>query len=321
MKSASPTPIKLSQLEIVIAVADTQSFSDAALELGISQSAVSHAISTLEEALGIVLFARGRHGATLTPVGDRILTQARQVTHATAAIMQEAAIAKGVEKGKVRVASFRSMATHILPNSIKQLHQRFPGIVINLAEHDDDQQVAQALREGRADIGIVTLPAGKGLTTWELLQDEYVVLLPPDTQLANDRLTWEALARQPLMMPPVDYVMMRPVYDYINGLGYWLNVVNEIETDAATVNLVAQGMGGTILPRLSAEPIPATVQVYPLPTPLSRSVGVAILSDALHTPAVYALLDMLRSQSAPPDGHNGDTASATPSDRGQQGTL
>ena len=51
----------------------------------------------------------------------------------------------------------------------------------------------------------------------------------------------------------------------INGLGYWLNVVNEIETDAATVSLVAQGLGGTILPRLAAEPIPEGVGVYSLP--------------------------------------------------------
>lgn len=298
MKNALQHQVKLSQLEIVVAVAAATSFSDAALELGISQSAVSHAISSLEEALGVVIFSRGRYGATLTPVGDRILTHAKKVIEGTAAIVQEAAIAKGVEKGKVRVATLRSIATHILPDSIKQLHQRFPGIVINLSEHDDDQQVEQALKEGRADIGIVTLPAGKGVTAWELLKDEYVVLLPPDTHLASDRLTWEELAQQPLMMPPTDYVMMRPVYDYINGLGYWLNVVNEIETDAATVNLVAQGMGGTILPRLAAEPIPAAVQVYPLPTPLERTVGVAILTDALQTPAVYALLDILRSQSA-----------------------
>jgi len=309
MKSPSPSPIKLSQLEIVVAVADRTSFSDAALELGISQSAVSHAISTLEEALGVVIFSRGRHGATLTPVGDRILTHVRRVIDGTAAIRQEAAIAKGLEQGKVRVATLRSIATHILPDSMKELHKRFPGIVINLAEHDDDQEVEQALRAGRADIGIVTLPAGKGLTTWELLQDEYVVLLPPDTPLASDTLTWEELAQQPLMMPPIDYVMMRPVYDYINGLGYWLNVVNEIETDAATVNLVAQGLGGTILPRLSAEPIPEKVQVYPLPTPLSRSLGVATVADALHTPAVYALLDSLRSQSQARDA---TTANASP---------
>ncbi len=292
--------VKLTQLEILVAVAKTGSFSEAALSLDISQSAVSHAISTLENTLGVVIFSRGRHGATLTPVGDRILAPAINILDSTDAILQEAAIAKGVERGKVRVATFRSVATHILPHSIKQLYQRFPGIVINLTEHDDDQQAQQALKEGRADIGIVTLPAVAGLQTWELLQDEYVVLLPPETRLESESLTWEALAQQPLIMPPVDFVMMRPVYEHINGLGYWLNVVNEIETDAATVSLVAQGLGGTILPRLAAEPIPETVQVYSLPTPLKRVIGVAVWANALQTPAVYALLDILRSQYQPP---------------------
>ena len=288
--------VKLTQLEILVTVAKTGSFSEAALALGISQSAVSHAISTLEETLGVVIFSRGRHGATLTPVGDRMLDHAVNILDSTDAILREAAIAKGVERGKVRVATFRSVATHILPHSIKQLHQRFPGIVINLTEHDDDQQAQQALKEGHADIGIVTLPAAAGLQTWELLQDEYVVLLPPETQLGSESLTWEVLAQQPLIMPPVDFVMMRPVYEHINGLGYWLNVVNEIETDAATVSLVAQGLGGTILPRLAAEPIPEAVQVYSLPTPLKRVIGVAVWANALQTPAVYALLDILRSQ-------------------------
>ena len=296
MKDTSQNRIKLSQLQIIVAVAERQNFGEAALELGISQSAVSHAIASLEDYLGVVLFSRGRHGANLTPVGSKILPHARAVVDSTASILREAAAAKGLESGKVRVATFRSIATHILPRGIKQLYQRFPGIVINLIEHDDDHQVEQALREGRADVGIITLPAGKGITAWELLKDEFVVLLPPEAQLKGSVLTWEELAKQPLLMPPVDYAMMRPVYNHINGLGYRLNVVNEIETDAATVSLVAQGLGGTILPRLAAEPIPDTVQVYPLPVPLNRRIGVAVLTEALQPPAVYALLETLRSQ-------------------------
>ena len=121
-----------------------------------------------------------------------------------------------------------------------------------------------------------------------------MVLLPPGTELAGGKLTWEVLVAQPLVMPPTDYVMMRPVYEHINGLGYWLTVVNEIETDAATVSLVAQGLGGTILPRLAAEPIPEGVGVYSLPVGLERRIGVAVLSEGLQPPGVYALLDVLK---------------------------
>ncbi len=294
MKETHQNQIKLSQLKIVVAVAERQNFGEAALELGISQSAVSHAIASLEDTLGVILFSRGRHGATLTPVGANILPHAKTAVESVSAILKEAAAGKGVERGTVRIATFRSIATHVLPKGLGRLHEQFPGIVANLTEHENDQQVEQALKEGRADVGIVTLPASKDLTAWELLQDEYVVLLPPKTKLEGSNLSWEALAEQPLLMPPVNYVMMRPVYDHINALGYRLNVVNEVETDSATVNLVAQGLGGTILPRLAAEPIPQGVQVYSLPIPLKRPIGVAVLTDALQSPAVYALLDILK---------------------------
>ncbi len=297
-KDTAQNRIKLSQLQILVAVADRHNFSEAALELDISQSAVSHAIASLEEYLGVVLFARGRYGARLTPVGDRVLTHARVIVNSTDSILQEAAVAKGLEGGQVRVASFRSIAAHILPTAMKAFYQRFPGIRINLSEYDDDNEVEQALRAGRADIGITVLPAGKGLTAWELLKDEYIALLPSDAPVKGEVITWPELVKQPLIMPPVDYRMMRPVYEHINGLGYRLNVVNEIETDAAIVSLVDQGLGGTILPRLAAEPIPETLQVYTLPVRLERPVGVAILTEALQPPAVYALLETLRAQAS-----------------------
>lgn len=293
MKENSQNRIKLSQLKILVAVAQWENFSEAALDLGISQSAVSHAIASLENYLGIVLFFRGRYGARLTPVGTRIINHARVVIERTESILREAAFAKGLEKGEVHITTFRSIATHILPKTIMQFQQRFSGIKVKLTEHDDYLQVEQALREGRADIGITFMPTGKGLTAWEFLKDEFIVLLPPDASIENDRLTWQLLSQQRLIMPPVDSIMMRPVYNHINDLGYRLNILNEVKTDAAIVSLVAQGLGGTILPRLAAEPIPENVNVYSLPVPLDRQVGVAILADALQPPAVYALLETL----------------------------
>lgn len=295
MSQTAQSQVKLSQLKIMVAVAEQESFGQAALELGISQSAVSHAIASLEDSLGVVLFSRSRYGAQLTPIGSRILPHAQQAVSSAASILQEAEIGKGLEKGKVRIASFRSVATHVLPNNIKQLYEHHPGITTNILECDSTAQVEQSLREGRADIGIITLPAGKGITAWEMLKDEFVVLLPPGTQTKSNTLSWEELARQPLIMPPIDHAMMRPVFEHVNGYGYWLNVVNEIETDATTVNLVAQGLGGTILPKLAAHPIPQAVQVYSLPVPLKRSIGVAILTEALQPPVVYAFLDIVKS--------------------------
>lgn len=287
--------MKLSQLRILVAVAEHENFSEAALALEMSQSAVSHAIATLEDHLGVVLFLRGRHGARLTPVGQQIVAHAQEMVHQADEIIKTAELSRGLKGGQVRIASFRSVATHILPVVIAQFHHRFPAITVSLDEQEDYPHVEQALREGQTDIGFTFLPSSDEFESWEVLRDEFIALFPAEFKLAQAQLTWEELVAQPLIMPPVNYVMMRQVYDQAAAAGYRLHVAYEVETDAAIVSLVAQGLGATILPRLAAEPIPAGMQVYSLPTPIERVIGVAILADALHPPAVYAFLEILRT--------------------------
>lgn len=91
--------LKLSQLQVLIAVADCSSFSEAALRIQMSQSAISYAIATLEEDLGVVLFSRGRYGAHLTPVGEQIVDRARQVMYLMEDIAKQANLAKGLHGG------------------------------------------------------------------------------------------------------------------------------------------------------------------------------------------------------------------------------
>jgi DNA-binding transcriptional LysR family regulator len=297
VKANPQNQMKLSQLRILVAVADHENFTEAALHLEISQSAVSHAIAALEEHLGVVLFLRGRHGAHLTPVGAEIVKHAREIVHRADEISKAAALAKGLQGGQVRIASFRSVATHLLPSVIANFHQRFPAIAVSLTEHDDYPQVEQALREGRADIGFTLMPVNDSdIEAWEVLRDEFVALLPPSFHTHSKQLSWQELVDQPLIMPPKSDLMMHQLHNHINAQGYSLKIDYEVGTDATIVSLVAQGLGATILPRLAAEPIPPSVQVYSLPVPLSRTIGVAVLAEALHPPAVYAFLEILKQR-------------------------
>ena len=300
MKSDATAQMKLSQLRILVTVADYQTFSEAALQLDMSQSAVSHSISALEDTLGVILVVRGRHGARLTPVGEQILTHARTMLQGADAIAQAADQAKGLQGGRVRVASFRSIAVHVLPGVIATFKQQYPDIAVHLSEHDNFRQVEKALREGRADIGFTILPTAEDLVAWKVLENEYIALFPPHFQLASNSLTWSELSAHALIMPPADRVMMQEVYEHVQAHGGKLNVTSEIETDTTIVNLVAQGVGATILPRLAAEPIPAAIQVFSLPDPLLRIIGVAIVDAALHTPATYAFLEVLKRQGTEP---------------------
>lgn len=291
--------LKLSQLQVLIAVADCGSFSEAALQMQMSQSAVSYAIATLEEELGILLFTRGRYGAHLTFVGEQIVDRARQVLYLMEDIVKQANLAKGLKGGLVRISAFRSAGTHILPGIIAQFCQRYPAIAVSIAEYDDRADVEDDLHKGRADIGITYLPTSHEFEIWELMHDEFVVLFPPSFEPKSTQPSWEDLKVYPLIVPPDGCDCDTMMYAHCAKYGVTLQATYKIRSDTTIVNMVAQGLGTAISPRLAAEPIPQGVQVFSLPVPFFRTISVAILADALLTPAGFALLDLLKSSFVP----------------------
>ncbi len=308
--------IKLSQLRILVAVAQQGSFSDAALQLSMSQSAVSHAMASLEAELGVTLVFRGRHGAVLTPIGQQVVNHARQVLDHIEAIGREAYIHRGLQGGTVRLASFRSAAAHIIPPVIVRFRQRFPDINVSLTEHDDYDHVEHELRAGRADIGFTQCPAPPEFETWEVMKDEYVALLPPHAdyrpqdpqsqdakpqdpkpdplaQCPHPQLTWADLSSYPLIMLVDGSQCSLKVMHHLRHSGHPLRIAYEVKQDSTAVGMVAQGLGVAILPRLAAEPVLPGIRVCSLPKRLERVIGVAVLKDGLHSPAAYVFLDAL----------------------------
>lgn len=284
--------MKLSQLHAVVAVAELGNFSEAALHLQLSQPAISHAIATLEDELGVLLFSRGRYGAVPTPAGERIVVHARQALHHLELMQKEANLQRGLHGGQVRIASFRSVATHVLPTVIAQFRDRYPQIGVTLIERLDYLDIERCLREGGADIGITYLPTSDEFDVWELLRDEYVVLLPP-TAHVNAQPTWEDLAAYPLVQLPC-LPCARKLHHHLKQVAPALRTACDIQEDSTIVSMVTQGLGPAILPRLAAEPIPKELTVYPLPDRCERIIGVATLADALQIPAVYALITQLK---------------------------
>ncbi|MGB6297698.1 MAG: LysR family transcriptional regulator [Rivularia sp. (in: cyanobacteria)] len=284
--------MKISQLRAVVAVADYGNFSEAALELQLTQPAISHAIATLEADLGVPLFVRGRHGAVLTPAGERILYHARQALQQIKMMHQEANRHKGLRGGNVRIASFRSVATHLLPKAISQFNEQFPQVAVNIVERPHYLDIENCLREGFADIGTTYLPTKDEFEGWEILKDEYIVLFPPNVKI-NSQPTWEDLAAyQQIMLPALPCGGI--LHEHLQVVAPFLNTVSDIQEDSTVVSMVNQGLAAAILPRLAALPIPQNIRVCSLPTPFARVIGIATLSDTLHVPAVFTFLEMLK---------------------------
>ncbi|MGG6295972.1 LysR family transcriptional regulator [Leptolyngbya sp. AN02str] len=297
MGQLSDSNLKISQLRSFVAVAQSGNFTVASLDLGLSQSTVSHAIATLEEELGVVLMSRGRHGATLTAIGQEILVDAQHILQLLDSMHQKANRDRGLESGQVRIAAVRSVATHLLPKVIARFRQTFPNITVTITEHPVYTVVEQALSEGQADIGFTILPTTHNLDVWETFRDEFVVLLPPESLTNDAPLTWEHLSNLPMITTPSapPHRHTRVITEHLEQFGQQLKVAYEVQQDSTVISMVQQGLGAAIMARLAAEPIPPDIQVRSLPVPLERVMAIALPADMLLSRATFAFLNVLKA--------------------------
>ncbi len=293
MGEINPYRIKTSQLRALVTIADTGTFSDAALYLELSQSAISHAIATLEEELGVVLLNRGRQGAALTPLGQQITQEARRILQSLDTMGRMAQQSRGLHQGQVRIAGFRSVATHVLPEVIRKFRSTYPDLSVTIDESHHYHQVEAEVRHGRADVGFTYLPTTSEFDAWELLRDRYVALFPPQTKITSP-VSWQTLTQTPMIAAPPGDCCRELIERYFTKAGYVLTPAYEVREDSTIISLVQQGLGMTIMAKLAAEPIPPDLTVAELPGELERVIGVIQLSEALLPPPVYAFMDLLK---------------------------
>ncbi len=291
--------VKLSQLRTLVAIAHTGSFSEAALQLDVSQSTVSHSLAALEDALGVMLIHRGRQKASLTPVGDRIYTQAQQTLSLVETMGQEASRARGIDGGLVRIAAFRSLASEILPGAIAHLHEHHPTVQVVITEFDSTQQLTDTLHEGQADIAIASLLIGDEFETFSIMEDQFIALVPPNFQASQPtngslvpQLTWDDLHAETLITSSSDCCII--IRDHLKRTQPPIKVDYLISNDSTAVSMTRQGLGITLLPELAAQPIPKEVRIARLPFQITRPLGISWLRNTLLTPATYAFLDTFK---------------------------
>ena len=284
------------QLEIFVLVADLRGFTAAALRLGISQSAVSHAIKSLENELGVELVSRQHAAAAVTEVGNRLLTRTREILGLLDAMKQEASAARGLSEGLVRVGSFGPTSSlKLLPAILKAFRARHPGIAVQIDE-GSDQEVRQWILERRIDIGFVLLP-DNAFDTVPLAEDEMVAVLPHCHPLAGRAFVTPAdLAGEPFILSEqCAWPLVLPVFA-AHGLA---PQVRYRMTQVLTIlGMVESGEGISIMPELAlpadvarTNPQLATVALRPA---IRRRVGLGLRDLARAAPAVKAFIEIAR---------------------------
>ncbi|MFE4264365.1 LysR family transcriptional regulator [Streptomyces sp. NPDC056883] len=284
------------ELRVLVAVAERGGFSAAAASLGLTQSAVSHSVRGSEAKLGVVLFERGRTGASPTPAGERAVGHARRILRLYEVMGAEARGAGGAAPaapaGVLRIAAFRSAALHLLPPALERLTARHPGIRPEVrVVRELGAGAAGEVAAGRADLGIATLGVEQGLApgllSGVLVEEAYALVHPaghPD----------------PKALPLMDWDENCGSYTRTWWLAQdWIpRATVKAEDDAMVLTMVGRGLGMAIMPELSLREATGAVDVTGLgPEGPVRRVGYVTTPESAATLAVRALIRELRAVS------------------------
>ncbi len=280
--------LSLSKFEVFISVIESGSLTRAGELLGLTQSAVSHAIASLEREYGFSILTRGRSGISLTSNGERLLPYMREMLRVNERMKQEVASINGMEVGTVRIGTFTSVSTQWLPGILKRFQDNYPAIEIKLMEGYYDQ-IEYWIQTGEVDFGFVSLPTTEELETIPLKKDQLYLLVTDEHPLYDcERVHVSQLAEETFVMPKAgcDNDIQRLLAQY----HLQPRVKYEVGDDHAIIAMVQNGLGISILPEMILFRLPVNIRTIPLEGEHYRSLGVAATSFAKQSPAAKRFL-------------------------------
>lgn len=279
----------LRQLRYFVAIAEAGSFSKAALQLGVAQSALSHHISQMEARLGVALFSRSSKGVEQTESGSRFLDHARAILAAVDAATNDVRDDAKEPGGLVRLGATLTVAPILVEPLMDKLSKVAPRISLRIEERLSPPLV-QAVASGELDIA-VCFNAGDdrridGIPVLE--EDICLVGVPELVGDAEAPISFEDALSFPLLLPGRDHILR----GMIDRVALFRNRPIEVRHECLSLNSLFAGLrlglGATLISRLSALPLTREGEVLcrPINDPVvSRQLFIASSSERPKTTA------------------------------------
>jgi len=245
--------MRLRQIEVFHAIYSTGSMTNAAAMLNVSQPSISKVLAHAEQQLGYRLFDRVKGKLIPTPEAHQLFLHVKTVYADVDRLRHVAANIKSAGAGRIRVAGTPAFGLEVLPRAIATFLQEHPGTVFEIETLHLDE-ICDALRESRVDIGLVFDPGNHpGIGQQRLASGRFVVLAPDDGSFAGkSELTVGDLEGHPFIALNSRGPLGRALSDYLARQGAELDIVAWSETYHVARELVAQGVGITIADDVTA---------------------------------------------------------------------
>jgi LysR family hydrogen peroxide-inducible transcriptional activator len=243
----------LTELRYLVNLDKERHFGRAAERSFVSQPTLSVAVKKLEDELGVVLFERNRGEARPTPVGERIITQARKVLAEARLVEELAHQGRDELSGALRLGAIYTVGPSLLPGLVPLIRERAPQMPL-VIEENFTAKLLEQLRENELDAVIVALPVDlHGLHAWALYDEDFVVLLPKDHRWAHEKpIPARRLAEENLLLLGPGHCFREQVIaacpKCVTGEGDGPGPRNGSSLDTIR-HMVVSGLGITVVPQ------------------------------------------------------------------------
>ncbi|WP_262378548.1 LysR family transcriptional regulator [Bacillus pumilus] len=279
------------QYKVFLTVVECGSLTKAGEKLGLTQSGVSHNMAKLESELGIVLLHRNRNGLSLTDSGERVIPHIRQIIHHASLLEQEAALIQGMEVGSIKIGTFSSFSSKMLPQLIHRFTKKYPNIQVELYE-GGYEEIEEWIASGTIDVGFLTQPS-REFETIPLFQDELVVLMHEDHHFNTKKvIEVDSLHDESFIMPKAGCDLL--IKKLLKERGVKPHVLFEIGDNNTLISMVQEGLGVTFIPTLILPPQMSHTKVIPLETSVYREINLAFKSFKAASPSAKRWIEVVK---------------------------
>lgn len=291
--------LDVKRLRVLREVISSGSFSGAADNLHLSQSAVSQQVAALEREVGQPLLERTTDGPRLTAAGEVLLSHGDAVIARLEEAERELAEIAGLEGGRLRLMSFPTASAALVTQAMAEFRNRFPNIELHFAEGEPEDSIP-ALRSGETDLAVVfdyvAFPEDWGRdTSSELILEEpmRVALAPGHPLAASKTVKVETLADEDWLCGDKPSSCREHVLNCCRAAGFEPRISFESDDYQVLQGLVAAGLGVTLLPELAGE-YPGVVLRDIAPEAPTRRVWAVTREEASRSPAAGEMVAILR---------------------------
>jgi LysR family hydrogen peroxide-inducible transcriptional activator len=244
----------IKQLKYLCAVAEHKHFSKAAEACHVTQSTLSAAIQELESQLGVVIFERSKKNVLITPLGERLLHQARIILGDVEDLVSLAKSHDEALAGEIRLGVIPTIGPFLLPHLLGELRKRYTKLKLFLKE-DLSAQLVQRLQQGDLDLIILAFPyATPDMETLTLFRDEFLLCLPQGHALEKSRnVRQQQLRGEKLLLLEEGHCLRDHALEACKLESADTDLVYQGTSLHTLVQMVANGLGVTLLPTMAVE--------------------------------------------------------------------